>query len=404
MNVSFFPSVAAGTVEVPPSKSIAHRALIAAAFAEGQSIVENLILSEDILATVDCLRALGAEIILERNTAIVNGVDPHRIPDRAVLPCRESGSTLRFLIPFALTTDKQFSFTGSPRLFSRPLGIYEDICRNQGLLFLRGDDCLSVRGILIPGKYQIPGDVSSQFVSGLFFALPFLEGDSEIEILPPVESVPYLNLSLQMLARCGIHIIREKNCFLIRGGQHFSPLCFRVEGDWTNAAYLSALGLKTDSVHVTGLDDGSVQGDRIYPQFFNELLEDAPVLDLSDHPDLGPVLFVLAATLHGCVFTGIKRLRLKESDRIASMAEELRKFGARLIAEADTVTILPAPLHTPDSVISGHGDHRVVMALSVLTSAFGGTIQGFEAVKKSFPGYYDVLRQLGIQCSVIDET
>lgn len=404
MTAVFLPSRPSGTVEAPPSKSMAHRALIAAALANEQSVVDHLDMSDDIRATIDCLRALGAEITFSGDSCIVDGHGLFPAKGGAVLPCRESASTLRFLIPLVLTTDKDISFTGSARLFSRPLGIYAEICREQGLLFQLDNNQLKVRGRLKPGKYVVPGNVSSQFISGLCFALPGLDGDSVVEIIPPVESAPYLEMTLQMLARCGTRIRREDNRLLIPGRQRFSPFSYTVEGDWTNAAYLEALGCESGDVRVTGLEHSSVQGDRIYPALFDALCKDAPVIDLANCPDLGPVLFALAAFWHGGVFTGIRRLRMKESDRIAAMAEELTRFGARLKIGTDTVTVLPAPLHAPDGILWGHGDHRVVMALSVPASVLGGTIRGAEAVNKSFPGYFDVLRELGVKCATVDET
>lgn len=404
MIAEFFPSRASGAVDAPPSKSMAHRVLIAAALAKGRSVVSNLTPSEDILSTLDCLRALGSGIAPSGDGVIIDGSALQHISQGAVLPCRGSASTLRFLIPVILTADKKITFTGSPRLFSRPLDVYESICREQGLRFHPGEGCLTVCGRLACGKYIVPGNVSSQFITGLCLALPLLEGDSEIEILPPLESAPYLEMTLQTLWRCGIRIYRTGHHLTIPGSQHFSPLSYRVEGDWTNAAYLHALGFDIGEVHVTGLDESSVQGDRIYPALFASLRDDAPVLNLAQCPDLGPVLFALAAAQHGGVFTGIRRLRLKESDRIAAMADELQKFGARLKIGPDAVTVLPSPLHAPDGDLWGHDDHRVVMALSVLASVLGGTICGAEAVNKSFPDYFDVLRRLGISCTTTEET
>ena len=404
MTVEILPSLAKGTVNAPASKSMAHRTLISAALAQGVSTVWNVTPSEDLLATMDCLKALGAGIDYNSQSAVITGMRLNCIPNGSVLPCRESGSTLRFLVPLALISEKEISFTGSHRLFDRPLGVYEEICRDQGLLFRHDENRLTVRGRLSSGKYSIPGNVSSQFISGLCFALPLLDGDSEIEILPPLESAPYLEMTLQILSQCGIRVYREHNRLMIPGGQRFSPLAYRVEGDWTNAAYLEALGFESGAVRIAGLDNDSIQGDRIYPEFFKSLRENAPVLDLSDCPDLGPVLFALAADQHGGVFTGIKRLRLKESDRITAMAEELRKFGAELKIDADTVTIFPASLHEPDCVLWGHGDHRIVMALSILASVRGGTIRGADAVNKSFPGYFDTLRSLGVRWRIVEET
>ena len=397
MTVEFFPSRANGTVSAPPSKSIAHRALIAAALSDGVSTVQNVAPSEDLLATIDCLSALGARIEYDSATAVVTGIFLNDIPDGAILPCRDSGSTLRFLIPLVLTTGKEFTFTGSKRLFSRPLGVYEDICREQGLRFKRCDCSLTVQGILSPGIYSVPGDISSQFVTGLCLALPLLDGNSSLTVHPPVQSQSYIDMTWQILNEYGIISARKNHEFCIPGRQCYSALDYLVEGDWSNAAFLDALNLLGGNVKVTGLFDGSCQGDRIYPRLFDALRSGTPTLDLSDCPDLGPVCFALAAVLHGAAFTGVRRLRLKESDRIASMTEELRKFGAEIAVSDDCVSISPSALHEPGVPLSGHNDHRVVMALAVLASRTGGVITGAEAVSKSFPNFFDRLESLGIR-------
>ncbi len=397
MTVEFFPSLASGTVKAPPSKSMAHRALIASALAEGRTVVDNLAPSEDLLATVDCLRALGAKVVLSEKAAVVVGMDPGHVPSCAVLPCRASGSTLRFLIPLVLTTGKEITFTGSPVLFSRPLSVYEDICRAQGLRFAREHDRLTVQGRLKAGKYLVPGDVSSQFISGLSFALPLLDGDSEIEIIAPVESRPYIDMTFQTLRDFGVRVTPQDNRLFVPGRQRYiSPGRVLMEGDWSNAAFLDAFNLLGGAVEITGLRDDTIQGDRVYPAYFEALRSDAPVLDLADHPDLGPICFALAAALHGAAFCGVRRLRLKESDRIDAMAEELAKLGVTLSASEDSVTVHASDIHAPALPLCGHNDHRIVMALSVLAARTGGTISCAQAVNKSFPGFFDTLSQLGV--------
>ena len=397
MTVEILPSRAHGTVPAPPSKSTAHRALIAAALSEGISVVQNITYSEDLLATIDCLRALGAGIAFDSNTAVVTGMSLNDIPEHVVLPCRESGSTLRFLIPLALITGKGITFTGGNRLFSRPLVVYEDICREQGLRFERSDSSLTVQGILTPGKYLIPGNISSQFITGLCFALSLLDDDSILNILPPVESRSYIEITIRVLHEFGIIIERSGDMLRIPGRQRYSPRDYLVEGDWSNAAFLDALNYLGGNVEITGLHGDSCQGDRIYPLLFDALRSGTPTIDLSDCPDLGPVCFVLASFFHGATFTGIRRLRFKESNRIASMAEELRKFGVDISSGDDFVSIAPSDLHCPVVSLSGHDDHRVVMALSILATRTGGVISGAEAVRKSFPAFFDALEQFGIQ-------
>lgn len=397
MTVQIIPSRAHGAATAPPSKSMAHRALIAAAMAGGTSTIENVSPSEDLLATIDCLRAFGAQINYGSNTAVVTGMCLADTPDGAILRCRESGTTLRLLIPLALTSGKVLYFTGSERLLSRPLSVYEDICRSQNHRFDRGEEHLTVQGVLSSGVYSIPGDVSSQFISGLCFALPLLDGDSRLEILPPVESRPYIEMTARVLEYFGISITFRGNHILIPGRQHYTPANQRVEGDWSNAAFLDALNMLGGNVTISGLSHDCSQGDQIYPRLFAALSSGTPELDLSDCPDLAPICFAMAAAINGATFTGVRRLRLKESDRISAMAEELSKFGVKPLISDNAVMIPGGHLHKPNAPLFGHNDHRVVMALAVLLTQTGGAIAGVEAVSKSFPGFFEILHQLGIE-------
>ncbi len=397
MNVTFRPSGAYGAVAAPPSKSMAHRLLLCAGLSPGKSAVEGLSPSQDVLATIDCLRALGARVECENGTAEIWGADLAATPGPLRFACRESGSTLRFFLPLAMAAGAGGVFTGSDRLLERPLTVYEEICRRQGMLFLRSETGLEVRGRLQSGLFRIPGDVSSQFATGLLFALPLLEGASDLELLPPVESRPYLELTLLALRQFGIRVIRVgDNHFHVPGCQTYQAQRARVEGDWSNAAYLEGLNPLGGQVRVTGLSPYSRQGDRVYREHFKTLERGFAAIDLSQCPDLGPVLFALAAALHGGLFTGTARLRLKESDRCAAMAVELEKLGIPTVVEEDHVWIGHGTLCQPSVPLDAHNDHRVAMALSLLLSRVGGTLEGAEAVDKSFPEYYDCLLRLGV--------
>ncbi len=397
MRATILPSRACGTIPAPPSKSHAHRALITAALAPGGSVIRGLDPSQDLLATMDCLRALGARIDYDGDTAFVTGMDLTAVPDGAVLPCRASGSTLRFLIPAALLSDKYISFTGTDTLMSRPLSVYEKLCRDRGLSFLLSDRSLTVRGPLTAGEYTVPGDVSSQFISGLLFALPLLSGDSVIRILSPIESRPYIRMTLAALRDSGVVIHPADGLLSVPGGQRFAAHDTSVEGDWSGAAFFLALNRLGGSVTVTGLRADSLQGDRVCESLFQLLASGSPVVDLSDCPDLGPVCMALAAALRGAVFTGVRRLRLKESDRCAAMIAELAKFGVAAESAEDTLTVRPGSLRRPTEPLDGRNDHRVVMALSVLATVTGAVIDGAEAVDKSMPDFFDRLQNLGIE-------
>ena len=400
MKAIISPGAARGSVAAPPSKSMAHRLLICAGLADGESVVEGVDPSEDILATVDCLEALGASVRLEGSTAYVRGCDP-RNAGPAVLRCRESGSTLRFMIPLCLLSGRPMRLEGSPTLLSRPLSVYETICRERGLLLEKREGALTAEGVLPPGDYSLPGDISSQFVTGLLFAMPLLPGDSALRLIPPVESRSYLNLTVAALSSAGIRPeMPDENTFLVSGNSGYRPGTAVVEGDYSNAAFFLAMNCTGGSVTVSGLNPASLQGDRICEEYLPRLQAGPGTLDISDCPDLAPVLFTVAALCRGAVFTGTRRLRLKESDRGAAMAEELAKFGVMLRTEENRITVPTGKPHAPDAPLSSHNDHRIAMALSLLCAVTGGEIHGAEAVRKSFPDYWDRLRSLGIPVSL----
>jgi 3-phosphoshikimate 1-carboxyvinyltransferase len=286
---------------------------------------------------------------------------------------------------------------GSPRLLSRPLSVYEEIAEKQGLTFERGPEGLTVCGRLKPGTFPVEGGISSQFISGLLFALPLLEEDSRIELIPPVESRSYIAMTREALRRFGVRTEQEgENTLLIPGRQRCTARTETVEGDWSNAAFFLAMGLDTE-----GLEEDSLQGDRVCREYFRALEQGRAELDLSDCPDLGPVLFAFAALHHGGVFTGTRRLRLKESDRGEAMKQELAKFGIKMAVEEDRITV-GCGVRPPEEELCGHNDHRIVMALSVLCVQTGGTIRGAEAVAKSFPDYFTQLKNTGVRMEIED--
>lgn len=392
MKAVFSPSFPFGEVFAPPSKSMAHRYLICGALSE-QSRVSGLAMSEDIKATADCLKALGSRVDFENDTALVGGLCPK---EEAQLDCRESGSTLRFMLPLALLGGKEITLTGSPRLMERGAGLYEQMCSEHGLFFENKDGKITVKGPLKPGKYSIDGSLSSQYFSGMLFALSTLDGDSELKVKGKLQSRPYVNMTIKALADFGVKIERIPGGFFIPGGQKFLSRDAAVEGDWSNAAFLSAL---SDKVIVKGLDEHSLQGDKLYPQLFKNV--GSYQIDLSDTPDLAPVLFAVAALKDKGDFVGTRRLKIKESDRAEAMKNELLKFGVNTTIFDDRV-IVSGKLKTPSAELYGHNDHRIVMALSVLAARVGGVIDGAEAVSKSFPDFFDVIKKLNVKVNLTD--
>lgn len=395
------PSTARGTLTAPPSKSMAHRLLVCAALSEGESVIRHLGYSQDILATIGCLRALGAQIRTDGDTAYITGADPRRVTDhRTVLNCNECGSTLRFLIPLCMLSGQERVLSGSAYLMSRPLQVYEDIAKDQGMRFVKQEDSLTVQGTLHSGVYTVRGDISSQFISGLLFALPLLNGDSEVRLLPPVESRPYIAMTVAALRQFGIEIAEDQDTYRVPGDQRYTPCSTRVEGDYSNAAFFAAMNELGAQVRIEGLDDASLQGDSVYKILYKKIKKDNEPIDIADCPDLGPVLFALAAASGGAVFTGTRRLRMKESDRAAAMAQELSKFGVQVDVEENRVTVQNCRLCRPCVPLSGHGDHRIVMALAVLAVLTGGVIDGAEAVAKSYPDFFEKMKDLGVEVTV----
>lgn len=397
-SVSINKSIATGSVKAPPSKSMSHRLLICAGLSKGKSVIKNIAYSMDVLATLDCLSELGAKITRNDDFVEIEGVDLTDINRSVTLNCRESGSTLRFFIPLLLFSKEISNLTGSKYLFTRPLDIYEKICEAEGLLFKQVDNSLSVAGVLNGGSFNIPGNVSSQFISGLLFALPLANTDSTIHIIPPVESRPYIDMTIAALKTFGVVAeFTDENTLFIKGNQFYTATNTDVEGDYSNAAFLDAFGIIGGNVEVLGLNENSLQGDKIYKEYFKLLKKSRPTIDVSSCPDLAPILITLATIFNGADFIGTKRLAIKESNRGKVMAAELKKFGADIHVFENKIIVNKSELHHPESMLYGHNDHRIVMSLSVISSIFGGEILGYNAVKKSYPDFFNVINDLGIK-------
>lgn len=400
MTVTINKSIASGRVKAPPSKSMAHRYLICGALSE-KSEIKGIEYSKDIEATLSGLVSLGAKVDVVDKTIFIGGLDFNKSPKSNEIQCNESGSTLRFLIPICLLFNKEIRLCGSERLFERSLSVYEQICEAQGIKFIKTKDSVTVCGRLASGKYSVSGGISSQFISGLMFALSQLDNDSIIEITDNLESASYLNLTIKALAKFGVRISKvDERTIYISGNQGCKNRSVTVEGDYSNAAFLDAFNLIGGNVAVTGLSKNTAQGDCVYKDYFAQLQNGMPTLDLTDCPDLAPILMSVAALYNGAVFTGTKRLKIKESDRGEVMREELFKFGCEVIVEENKITVNKAKLKTPTLYLNGHNDHRIVMSLAVLASVTGGEIYGAEAVSKSFPDFFDKIKALGIDLKV----
>ena len=405
MKVIITPSKATGAVKAPPSKSMAHRLLICAGMCEGESIIHGISESEDVSATLDCLSAMGAKYqrIEDGETIKIRGVDFTKAAPSEALNCRESGSTVRFFIPPALLSGNTVMFRGSETLMKRPMDVYKKLCDDGGMLFIQDGNSIVAKGKLTSGNYTVVGNISSQFISGLLFALPMCEGDSTIIIIPPIESRSYIELTLSALATFGVKAEwKNDHTLFVGGSQRYKECEAVVEGDYSNVAFLDALNILGGNVKTEGLFENSIQGDSVYPRYFEMIAKGSPSIHIGDCPDLGPIMFALSAAKFGGIFSGTRRLKIKESDRASVMAEELRKFGVSVTVNDDSVVIYPSEFRKPTEPLFGHNDHRIVMSLAVLLTITGGEIEGAEAVTKSFPDFFEKISSLGIGVEKID--
>ena len=409
------PSPIAGSLSPPPSKSAAHRALIAAALAGGGT-VRGLQMSEDIAATLRALRSLGAEASLTGDTAVLR---QGAVPAEAVVDCGESGSTLRFMIPLFLAKGIPAVFTGGGRLPQRPLGMYSELLPAHGARLTRLSSApadflpLRAEGRLRGGVYRLPGDVSSQFVTGLLYALPLCEEESEIRLTTPLESAGYVEMTLSALRRAGIVAESRVDGWRIPGGQRYHPADVMVEGDWSQAAFLLAAGALGGEITVEGMDPASRQGDRACVELFRRFGAEideiggryrcrrAPLhgidIDARQIPDLVPVLAATAALAEGTTrITGAARLRLKESDRLTAMANGLTRLGAQVEEQPDGLLIHGVG-RLQGGEAEGCNDHRVVMSLAVAALGCDApvTISDAQSVAKSWPAFFQDYQQIG---------
>ena len=398
MNVTIHPGTLAGTVTPPGSKSQAHRFLIGAALAQGESVIRNVAMSRDIGATMACLAALGAEVSRSGDTVSVRGGGA--VPDMPVLDCGESGSTLRFLIPAALALAGGGTFRGSGRLMERPLSPYFDIFREQGISFELEGDTLRAEGHLSPGVFRLPGDVSSQFITGLMAALPLLDGDSEIRLTTPLESAGYVDMTRDALEAFGVTILDGEDGWRIPGRQRYAAADVTVEGDWSQGAVFLAARAMGHAVETAGLNPDSRQGDRIITEYLARL--EGPgeaVLDVRDCPDLVPVLAAGAALRDGRVtrIVNAARLRLKESDRLSAAASVLGAMGSDIREEPDGLIIRGKKRLRGGTAADSWNDHRIAMmaALAATRCEEPVTICGAESVRKSYPDFWRDLAALG---------
>ena len=420
-----------GCVRIPPSKSVAHRHVLCAALSRGTCVLSHVDLSEDIKATVAAVNALGVQTRFDEETGVLT-LDASALGHQnAVIDCGESGSTLRFLIPIAAALGASARFLGRGRLPQRPLGVYGELLPAHGVEFRsQGGLPLEISGRLKWGVYRLPGDVSSQFITGLLLALPLLEGDSEIVLTSHLESKGYVDLTIATLRDYGVEIQETPHGWKVPGGQRFVPRDCQVEGDWSQAAFflcMAALSPTGAPVEIQGLRPDSLQGDKACVELFRKfglrvswhgesLSAWNPraaepfgglqgfTIDASQIPDMVPALSVCAALSRGETrIVNAQRLRLKESDRLAAMAEALNAVGARVESSPDGLVIQGVPW-LRGGLVQGKNDHRVVMAMAAaaLRAREPLMVTDAHSIRKSYPGFFQDFTALGGSAHVLD--
>lgn len=419
-DVKFSPFVPNGTVNVPPSKSDVHRAIICAAMANGVSRISPVALSNDIKATIGCIKALGADAVLENNVLTVDGTNMYK-NKTALLDCGESGSTLRFFIPIAAVGNINATFVGKGKLPQRPIGIFTEalpkagtVCKTEGGL------PLEIKGQLKSGIFEIPGNVSSQFITGLLLALPILEGDSEIVLTSPLESVGYIAMTIRTMKQFGVNIQATEKGWHIKGGQSYKTCDYTTDGDWSQAAFFMVLGAVSGKITIKGVAKDSTQGDKKcaeilarfgakVTQLDNEVTVEkgklkAITIDASQIPDLVPVLSVCAAFAEGTTkIINAERLRIKECDRLKATAELLNNLGGKVKELSDGLEITGVSSLKGGNV-NGYNDHRIVMSAAVCAARSDEDITATFAmsINKSYPDFYIDYNSIGGKANVLD--
>ncbi len=395
-----------GDLVARPSKSFAHRYLIAAALSDDESIISNVDFSNDIVATLNCIHAYGKKHFREFENHEVRFSNEYTKNFDPTFDCQESGTTLRIFLPIALSKYDKTTFIGSDRLLERGIDIYENIFKY--VIFYKDKYSISTKGTITAGNFELPGNISSQYISGLLYALPLLDGDSEIVITSELESTNYILMTLEVLKNYGIHIETKLNCmgelhepfyFKIKGNQKYSAHNFSIEGDYSNAAFIDAFNYFGNNINLTGLNPDSLQSDKVYKKYFDMLDKRFSEIDISNCIDLGPILITFAALKNGARFTGTNRLKIKESDRGNVIAEELRKCGADISVLENEIIVNKKELLSSTTPFNSHNDHRIAMSLSLLSTQFDIEINGAECVSKSYPGYFEDLKMLGATIS-----
>ncbi len=414
MIVDVYPSVVTGSIKPPSSKSFLHRAIICASLAEGKSVINNVNYSVDVLATINAFKALGVQIDSYPDKLEITGLGNSILEQDKTVNCHESGSTMRFLIPLLSTNHKNL-FLGNSGLLNRPMKIYENIFKSQGLYYQKNTSFIETKGRLKAGKYTVPGNVSSQFISGLLFVLPTLEGDSTINITDNFESVDYVNMTIAILKKFNIFVELENNLIHIKGSQRYRPTVIKSETDYSQLAFFAVLGILNNSLQILDVPRISLQADRRIIDFIERMggqIEwqddtliikkssvDGATIDVSQCPDIAPVLALLLSKANGLSkIINADRLKIKESNRLLTTYETLKKMGVAIKMGDNSLEINGSnTLH--GAVYDSYNDHRIAMMLGIagtITSEKISITQA-EAINKSYPDFFKDLQSLGVK-------
>ncbi len=407
-NILIKPRKLSGEVVVPPSKSMAHRAIICAALSKGKSIIKNIDLSDDIIATINAARSMGAKIEIKNREVIVEGFLLNPNDKEFRVDCNESGSTLRFFVPITMLLPNKKTFIGKGNLGKRPLNVFYEIFDKQKIKYSYKKDILDlqVEGKLKPDTFYVRGDISSQFITGLLFALPLLDDDSKIVITSKLESKSYLDLTLSMLDKFGIEIVNnDYKEFVIKGNQEYKAMDYTVEGDYSQAAFFLSANYIGNDIDIKGLDENSLQGDKEILKWLEVLKNDEnKVIDATNCPDIIPILTVCAALTKGKTeIINAGRLRIKECDRLTAISTQLNKLGADITEHEESLTIKGVDFFNGGCVDS-FKDHRISMSLAIASSRCKEDIiiKDYMCVKKSYPHFYEDFKKLGGEINECD--
>lgn len=413
--VNIEPKMLKGTVTVPPSKSVAHRAIISAGLSGEKCRISNVNFSEDIKATIECMKALGASVKVDERGNSVTFTGKKKIENNLILDCNESGSTLRFLIPIALLSGQKVTFKGRGRLMERPFTPYKKIFDEKGIKVTQKASEITLQGKLKSGKFSVAGDVSSQFITGLLFALPLLDGDSEIVVTTDLESKGYIDITLKVLSDFGIEIINKNyKKFIVKGNQNYRASDYEIEGDFSQGAFFLVAGALGNDIECKGLSLDSVQGDKEIIDIIKKtgaevVIKEGSIsakatgkmkgitVDARNIPDLVPIISVLMAFCDGeSEIINAGRLRMKESDRLSAVASELKYLGVDITEGVDYLKIKGTDVLVGKTV-SSWNDHRIAMALAIAATRCEGDVaitDANKAVKKSYPDFFEVYKSI----------